>query len=39
LQQQLAPSYVRVIFANLSALLQAAVDDAPSAGTRAGPAR
>jgi integrase len=27
LQQQLAPSYVRVIFANLSAVLQAAVDD------------
>src|SRR5215216_3885981 len=27
LQQQLAPSYVRVVFANLSAILQAAVDD------------
>jgi integrase len=27
LQQQLAPSYVRVVFANLSAMLQAAVDD------------
>jgi integrase len=28
LQQQLANSYVRVVFANLSAILQAAVDDA-----------
>ena len=27
LQQQLAPSYVRVVFASLSAILQAAVDD------------
>jgi hypothetical protein len=27
LQQQLGPSYVRVVFANLSAILQAAVDD------------
>jgi integrase len=27
LQQQLAPNYVRVVFANLSAILQAAVDD------------
>jgi integrase len=27
LQTQLAPSYVRVVFANLSAILQAAVDD------------
>ena len=27
LQQQLAPSYVRVVFANLSAILAAAVDD------------
>jgi integrase len=27
LHQQLAPSYVRVVFANLSAILQAAVDD------------
>src|SRR5829696_1591428 len=27
LQQQLAPSYVRVVFANLSAILQAAVDN------------
>jgi integrase len=27
LQQQLAPSYVRVVFANLSSILQAAVDD------------
>jgi hypothetical protein len=27
LQTQLAPSYVRVVFANLSAMLQAAVDD------------
>lgn len=37
LQQQLAPSYVRVVFANLSAILQAAVDTASSPATRAGP--
>jgi hypothetical protein len=39
LQQQLAPSYVRVVFANLSAILQAAVDDGAIAATRAVPGR
>lgn len=37
LQEQLAPSYVRVIFANVSAVLAAAVDDGLIARTPAGP--